>query len=50
MTMSFELLIALAIMIIYSGLMVFAFFHFRKNPDTISADPAKRFRKEMNKL
>ena len=50
MEMSFELMIALSIMIIYASIMVFAFFRFRKVGDTISADPAKRFRKEMNKL
>ena len=35
-------------MLAYAGLMVFAFVHFRKKGNTISADPAERIRKGMN--
>jgi hypothetical protein len=48
--MDILLMAALVIMVLYAGLLVFAFFHFRKVGDTVSADPNERKRKAMNDL
>ena len=47
--MSPELFISLIVMLVYAGLMVFAFFKLKRPKEQVNADPAKRFRQNINK-